>query len=61
MTENQLTLKADKTEMLFFTNHTNLDPELTLKGEFVKPARFCYFLGVWIDSNLTFENCRNSD
>ena len=32
LTENQLTLNADKTEMLFFTNHTNSDPELSFKG-----------------------------
>ena len=25
LTENQLTLNADKTEMLFFTDHTNSD------------------------------------
>ena len=27
LTENKLTLNADKTEMLFFTNHTNSNPE----------------------------------
>ena len=32
LTENQLTLNADKTEMLFFTNHTNSDPEFFLKA-----------------------------
>ena len=42
--------------MLFFTNHTNSDPEFPLKGEVIKPAHACRYLGVQIDSNLTFEN-----
>ena len=41
MTENQLTLNADKTEMLFFTNHTNSDPEFSFKGEVIKQAHAC--------------------
>ena len=60
LTENQLTLNADKTEMLFFTNHTNSDPEFSIKGEVIKPAHACRFLGVQIDSNLNFENHLNS-
>ena len=59
LTENQLTLNADKTEMLFFTNHTNSDPEFSFKGEVIKPAHACRYLGVQIDSNLTFENHLN--
>ena len=31
--ENQLALNADKTEMLFFTNHTNSDPEFFIKSK----------------------------
>ena len=61
MTENKLTLNSDKTEMLFFTNHTNSDPEFSFKGEVTKPAHACRYLGVRIYSNLTFENHLNSD
>ena len=60
LTENQLTLNADKTEMLFFTNHTNSDPEFSFKGEVIKPAHACCYLSEQIDSNLTFENHLNS-
>ena len=60
LTENQLTLNADKTEMLFFTDHTNSDPKISFKGEVIKPAKACRYLGVQIDSNLTFENHLNS-
>ena len=42
--------------MFFFANHTNSDTELTFKGEVIKPARTCRYLGVQTDSNLTFEN-----
>ena len=59
LTENPLTLNADKAEMLFFTNHTNSDPEFSLKGEVIKPAHACRYLGLQIDSNLTFENHLN--
>ena len=58
LTETQLTLKAD--EMLFFTNHTHSDPEISFKGEVIKPAHASPYLGVQIDSNLTFENHLNS-
>ena len=54
LTENQITLYANKTEMLLFTNHTNWDPEFTFKDEVTKPAHACHNLG--IDPNLTFEN-----
>ena len=60
LTENKLTLNADKTEMLFFTNHTNSAPEFSSKGEVIKPAHACRYVGVQIDSNLTFENHLNS-
>ena len=60
LTENQLTLNADEIEMLFFTNQTNSDPEFSFKGEVIKPAHVCRYLGVQIDSNLTFENHLNS-
>ena len=60
LTENQLTLNADKTEMLFVTNHSNSDPEFSFKGEVIKPAHACRYLREQIDSNLTFENQLNS-
>ena len=56
LTENKLTLNADKAEMIFLTNHTNLDPEFSFKGKVIKPAHDCRYLGVQIDSKLTFEN-----
>ena len=37
LTAKQFNLKADKTEMLFFTNHTNSDPEFSFKEEVIKP------------------------
>ena len=47
-------------QILFFTNHTNSDPEFTFKGEVIKPAHVCRYMGVQIDSNPTFENHLNS-
>ena len=46
LTENQLTLNADKTktEMLFFTNHTNSYAEFYFKGKVIKPAHACRYL-----------------
>ena len=55
LTQNQLTLNADKTEMLFFTNHTNSNPGFSFKGEVIKPAYACRYLGVQIDSNPNFK------
>ena len=46
--------------MLFFTNDTISDPEFFFKGEFIKPVHACCYLGVPIDSNLTFEIHLNS-
>ena len=60
LTDNQLNLNADKTEMLFFTHHTNSDSEYSFKGEVIKPAHTCRYLGVQTDSNLTFEHQLNS-
>ena len=62
LAENQLTLNADKTEMLFFAYHINsdhLEAEFSFKGEVIKPAHTCRYLGVQNDSNLTFENHLN--
>ena len=60
LTENQLTLNADETEMLFFTNRIISDPEFSFKSKVIKPALACCYLGVQIDSNLNFENHLNS-
>ena len=60
LTEKQLNLNADKTEMLFFTNHTNSEAEFTFTGEVTEPAHACRYLGVHIDWRLTFENHLNS-
>ena len=46
--------------MLFFTSHTNSDPEFSSNGEVIKPAHACRYLGVHMESNLTFENHLNS-
>ena len=46
--------------MLFFTNHTNSDPEFYFKSKVIEPAHACRYLGVQIDSNITFENHLNS-
>ena len=46
--------------MLFFTNNTNSDPELTFKGEVIKPAHACRYLSVQIHSNLIFDSHLNS-
>ena len=46
--------------MLFFTNHTNSYPEYTFKSEVIKPPHVCRYLGIQIDSKLTFENPLNS-
>ena len=47
--EYQLTLYVDKTEMLYFTNHTNSDLECTFKGKVIKPAHAFRYLGAQID------------
>ena len=46
--------------MLFFTNLTYWGSEFCFRGEVIKPAHACRYLGVQIDSNLTFENHLNS-
>ena len=51
LTENELAINADKTEMLFFTDHTNSDPEISFVCEVINPAHACRYLGVQIDSN----------
>ena len=56
LTEKKLTLNAYNIEILFFTNHTNSDPEFSFKGEVSQPAHACRYLGVQIDSNLALEN-----
>ena len=38
----------------------NSDPEFSFKRKIIKPAHACRYLGVQIDSNLTYENHLNS-
>ena len=45
---------------MFFFSNNNTDPGFSFKGEVIKPAHACRYLGVQIDSNLTFENHLNS-
>ena len=59
MTSSRVTSPSHKTEMLFFTNDTNLGPEFTFKGEVIEADHACCYLGVQIDSNLTFQNHLN--
>ena len=46
--------------MLFFTNQTNSDPVFSFIGKVIKAAHACRYLGVQIDSKLTFGNHLNS-
>ena len=54
MKENQLTLNADKTELLYFSARDELEPKVTFNGNLIKPAESCY-LEIHLDSKLTFE------
>ena len=49
-----------KQRFYYFANHTISDPEFSFKIKVIKPAHACRYLGVQIDSNLTFENHLNS-
>ena len=55
MKENQLTLNADKTELLYFSTRDELEPKVTFNGNFKKSAESCRYLGIHLDSKLTFE------
>ena len=53
--KNQLTLNADKTELLYFSTRDELEPKITFNGNLIKSAESCRYLGIHLDSNLTFE------
>ena len=53
--ENQLTLNADKTELLYFSTRDELEPKVTFNGILIKSAESCRYLAIHHDSKLTFE------
>ena len=53
--ENQLTLNADETEPLYFSTRDELEPNVTFSGNLMKFAESCRYLGIHLDSKLTFE------
>ena len=53
--ENQLTLNADKTKPLYFSTRDELEPKVTFNGNLIKSAVSCRYLGIHLDSKLTFE------
>ena len=53
--ENQLTLNADKTELLYFPTREELEPKVTFNGNLIKSVDICCYLGTQLDSKLTFE------
>ena len=61
LTEKQLTLNADKIEILFVYKAYQYGSRVYFKGEVIKPTHACRYLNrVQIDSNLTSENPLNS-
>ena len=60
LTENPLILNANKTQMLFFKNHTSSALEFDFKDEIIKPFHACRYLDVHIDKTLAYENHLNS-
>ena len=55
MKKNQLTLNADKTELLYFSTRDQLDSKVTFNGNLIKSAESCRYLGIHLDLKLTFE------
>ena len=53
--ENQLTLNADKTELLYFSTRDELEPKVTFNRNLIKSAESCRYLAIHLDSKLTFE------
>ena len=53
--ENQLTLNADETELLYFSTRDELEPKVTFNGNLIKFAESCRYLGIHLDSKLTFK------
>ena len=46
---------ADKTELLCFSTRDELEPKVTFNGNLLKSAESCRYLGIHLDSKLTFE------
>ena len=55
LNENQLNLNADKTELLYFSTRDELEPKVTFNGNLIKSAESCRYLGIHLDSKMTFE------
>ena len=53
--DNQLTLNADKTELLYFSTRDELEPKNTFNGILIKSAESWRYLGIHLDSKLIFE------
>ena len=53
--ENQFTLNADKTELLYFSSRDELESKVTFNGKLIKFAESCRHLGIHLDKKLTFE------
>ena len=53
--KNKLTLNADKTELLYFSTRDELEPKVTFNGNLIKSAENSRYLGIHLDSKLTFE------
>ena len=59
--ENQPTLNVDKTELLYFSTREELEPKVNFNGKLIKSAESCRYLGIYLDSKLTFEANLNVD
>ena len=48
-------MNADKTELLYFSTREELESKVTFNGNLIKSAESCRYLGIHLDSKLTFE------
>ena len=53
--ENPLTLNAHKTVVTYFSTRDELEPKISFNGNLIKSAESCRYLGIHLDSKLTFE------
>ena len=53
--ENRLNLNTKKTELLHFSTRDELELKATFNGNLIKSAESCRYLGIILDSKLTFE------
>ena len=49
----------DTTELLYFSTRDELEPKVTFNRNLIKSAESCRYLGIRLDSKLTFEAQRN--